>query len=199
MILFTKRSKLTLALSLALFGGAGSLSALALATEPTHEVHTLHEVMVEINDDENANITVEINGEITDLVVPKSALYNKEKLAEVLSDVPVEVREQLLADLGNIHISNKMAKVHKIDGESDMTWASKYGQRVIVVDSEDTGHDVDINQVVRRVKHHIGVDNTFVIKHDGKMGVDMVSRLIKDADYSQEELDKIQQAIDEQR
>ena len=193
---FTKRSKLTLALSLALLGGAGSLSALALATEPTHE---LHEVMVEINNEENANVTVKINGEITDVIVPKSALYDKEKLAKALSDVPVELREQLLADLDNIHISNEMVKVHKIDGESDMNWVSKYGQRVIVVGSEDTDHDIDIEQVVRKVKHHIGVDNTFVIKHDSKMGAEMVSRLIKDADYSQEELDKIQQTIDEQR
>jgi len=194
----TRLSKLTLALSLALFGGASSLSGLAMATEPDHE---FHEVMVEINGDENANIRVEINGEVTDVIVPKSALHDKEKLAEALSDVPVEVREQLLADLGNIHIGNKMVKVREFDTESGMNWVSKEGERIVIIesDSEFGDHTVDINQMVKRIKHHISDENTIVIKHDGKMNPDRVLRLIKGADFSQEDLDKIQQAIDEQR
>ncbi len=192
-------TKLPLALSLALFGAASSISVLAMATEPTHELKELKEIMVEISGDENVSITVEINGEVTNVSIPKSSLHNKEKLAEALSDVPEEVREQLLADLGNVHISDTMVKVHKIHGEGDMNWSSKDGERIVIIDSDSEDHDVDIHQMVKKMKHHVGDENTFVIKHSGKMGADMVLRLIKDADLSSDDLDKIQQAIDAKR
>jgi len=189
-------TKLPLALSLALFGAASSISALAMATEPTKE---LHEVMVEVSGDENVSITVEINGAVTDLVIPKDALHDKETLAQALSDVPEEVREQLLAELGNIHFGDKMIKVHKFDGEGDMNWVSKDGERIVIIESDSGDHDVDIKKVVRKMKHHIGDENTIFIKHSGKMNAEMVLRLIKDADLSSEDLDNIQQAIDAKR
>ncbi|MCJ8320598.1 MAG: hypothetical protein MJK12_13250 [Colwellia sp.] len=198
---FTKLSKITLALSLALFGGASSLSALAMATEPNLELHEKHVVMVEINGDENANIRVEVNGEVTDVIVPKIVLHDRVKLAEALSELPVEVREQLLSDLGNIHLGDKMIKVHKFDGQSDVNWVSEDGEHIVIIESDSVegNHTVDIKQMVKRLKHRISDKNTFVIKHDVKMKPDMLLSLIKDADFSPEELDQIQQAIDEKR
>ena len=194
-------NKTSLALAFSLLGAASSMSAIAMNTSDKDQIH---EVEVIADDSEDVKIFVSIDGEVTDVKLPKSALGDKAQLEAALIDLPVELREKLLNDLGNIHLEDKMVKIDKQGHSTNLSWNSdSENEHVIVLHTEMEGSTDDVaNKLIKEFKHVSAdgsMEKVFKIKHDGKLSAESVIRLLNHGDFSPEDLDKIQQALDAKR
>ncbi|NQZ79547.1 MAG: hypothetical protein HRT52_00890 [Colwellia sp.] len=198
-------NKTSLALALSFLGAASTMSALAMTTEPSKQIH---EITIEADDNPNANIMISIDGEVTNLTVSREALHNKELLAEELANEPGDIREKLLSALSGLHINSEQIHVkhHQVADNIDE-------QRVVIMTMDDDLHHDDsrydsrydkstMMKVVKDMsKLHIDTSksHSFEFVTDGKVAADSIVRLLSHGEYSADELDKIQQAIDEKR
>lgn len=194
-------NKTSLALALSFLGAASTMSALAMTTEPSKQIH---EITIEADDNPNANIMISIDGEVTNLTVSREALHNKELLAEELANEPGDIREKLLSALSGLHINSEQIHVkhHQVADNIDE-------QRVVIMTMDDDLHHDDsrydkstMMKVVKDMsKLHIDASksHSFEFVTDGKVAADSIVRLLSHGEYSADELDKIQQAIDEKR
>ena len=176
----------------------------ALASDTEKHVQ---EVIIEAHDDRDSssvNIFVDVDGEITNVTIPKEALGDKDKLAEALADVPDDLRDKLISDLENIN----MGKLHKDtaqvhvkhhDGDHEkLNWVSDSGaQKVIImeIDDEDGDHQQMVHKVVKGSADHKFIE----FKHDGKVGAESIIKLLSHGEYSPAELNQIQKALDAKR
>ena len=195
--------KTSLALALSLAGVISSVSALAMATDDEHSAHQIHEIEVITGDlssnSDLAKIFVNIDGDMTNVSIPKSALQYRSQLEEALADVPEELREKLLDELGNIEFDANVIKIIKSDG-SHMSWGhddTSANVFVIKMDGDDTSTDI-AQKVMKRFKHG-NVEQIIEIAHGDGLSADSIIRLLKHGKYSAEDLDKIQQILDEKR
>jgi len=197
--------KNSLAIAFSLAGVVSSVSALAMATGDGESVHKIHEIEVITSDlhssSDLAKIFVNIDGDMTDVSIPKSSLKDRAQLEEALADVPEDIREKLLDELGNIEIDANVIKIFKSDdAENGISWTSdSIGQQVFVMEMEDDEHITDIAQkVMKKFKHSSG-EKVIEIAHGNGLSAKSIIRLLKQGKYSGEDLDKIQQILDEKR
>ncbi|GAA6206536.1 hypothetical protein [Thalassotalea sp. SU-HH00458] len=167
-------NKTSLALAFSLLGAASSMSAIAMNTTDKHQIH---EVEVIADNSEEVKILVNIDGDVTDVKLPKSALSDRAQLEAALTDLPVELREKLLNDLGSIHLDDKMVKIDKQDHSSDLSWNSdSESEHVIVLHTEMEGSNENIaNKLIKEFKHVSAdgsMEKVFKIKHDGKLNAE---------------------------
>lgn len=194
-------NKTSLALSLSLFGAVSSMSALAMTTDNKHQVH---EIEITADDSDLVNVFVSIDGEVTDVKIPKSALEDQAQLADVLVDIPQDVREKLIESLSSLNHEDKMVKIEMKGGDNDVSWVSNADSEHVIVLHKDTGEHSEniVKKVVREFKHisHDGNDaKVFKFKHGGKLSADSLIRMLDRGDFTAEDLDKIQQALDKKR
>ena len=193
--------KTTLAVTLSVAGAVSSASALAMMSEDKHISTEVHQIEV-IADGSGATsdlakIFVDIDGEVTNLSIPKSSLQDKAALEAALADVPEELREKLLKDLGNIHFDENIIKIVKSEGHGNgVSWSSDSDNEhvfVIELDDGELGSDI-ANKVIKKFRHGNG-EKIIEFKHGGNLGADSIIRLLEHGKYSADELDKIQQEI----
>jgi len=194
-------NKTSLALALSLLGAASTMSVLAMTTELAQQVH---EITVEADDNPNAQVMISIGGEITNLTVSKEALHNKELLTEELAEQSDDIREKLISALDGLHLNseNIHVKHHQVTDNIDE-------QRVVIMTMDDDSHHAnsvnDKSMMMKVVKDmsalHVDTSkhHSFEFVTDGKIAADSIVRLLSHGEYSAEELDKIQQAIDSKR
>ena len=180
------------------------MSAIAMATDDgLAEKHVeIHEIKVEVNKGEDTNVFININGELTEFSMDEADLTDKDKLAAALSDVPEELREKLIASLSNIHMGEKHVIVD-IDGENfgeTLNWVSDSGgERVVVMefDHDDIDADGISHKVMKQLLHKVG-PHVMKFKH-GKITADSVIKMLSRSDFSVDELNEIQTALDAKR
>ncbi|MEW6999266.1 hypothetical protein AADZ86_16395 [Colwelliaceae bacterium BS250] len=198
-------NKTSLALSLSLLGAASIIPALASDTEKH-----VQEVIIEAHDDSNSStvhIFVDVDGDITNVTIPKDALGDKDKLAEALADVPEDVRDKLISDLENIN----MGKLHKDTAQVHVKHHGGDHQKlnsvndsgdqkliIIEIDDENGEHKQVLHKEMTIMKD--SSDHEFIeFKGDDKIGAESIIKLLSHGEYSAEELDKIQKALDAKR
>lgn len=188
---------LSLAMSVLLLGTINSPSLFAAQSE-SREQHQTVEISIESDGkNEVADIVMNIDGEIIKIQLPKSVLKNKQALADALSDVPENIRENLINTLSAAHDNTtELHRVHEQNNESDHQWMSKSGEKVIIIDIDDSDGK---KHIIKQMMHGEEGSNAFFFSDEAGMSADMIIRLIKGANFSNEDLDNIQQVIDAKR
>jgi len=219
-------NKTAIALALSLIGAASSVSALAMVTDKT-EVRERHEVNIEIDGDVNEKLSVVVNvdGDVTTLDVPVSALRNQAELESLLVDLPNKIREKIITNLshatlheGNVrvvvegdareelHWVSKDVLVSNNDGEHRIEVISGDGDRenkVIVMEFDSEGSsEGNVHKVMKRIMNPSMISSKhqkvqFI--HKGKMTADSLIRMIQHNEFTADDLNTIQQALDAKR
>jgi len=195
-------NKTAIALSLSLLGATSTLSAIAMATDDglVEKLVEIHQVKIE-KDDGEANVYVNINGAETEFTIDKADLSDTDKLSSALDNVPEALREKILSSLSGIHSVNNQTVLNLEDEHfsDDVNWISEDGENKVVVMSFDRNmdHVSDVSQQVVKGMFHSG---QHVMKFPkGKLTADRVINMLSNDDFSVDELNKIQAALDAKR
>lgn len=219
-------NKTAIALTLSIIGAASSVSALAMATDKTQ----LHKVSIEIDRDanESANVFVSVNGDVTTLDVPSSALNDPEELEKLLADLPDNIREKIIVNLSDIdlsgvnshegnfrvvvggegheklHLLSKEVTDSIIDGEHHIEVLTDGGDNKVIV-MEFDGDELTGGKM-RKVIKEMMLPSLMNLKHNnvqfiqkGKMTADSLIRMVNHSEFTADDLNKIQQALDAKR
>jgi hypothetical protein len=193
-------NKTAIAIVLSLLGAASSVSALAMATDNTKVQVIEIEVDGEVN--ENMNVFVSVDGEVTNLDLSPAMMKNPEELRELLADVPEEIREKLIANLSREFIHDGNFKII-VDGDvnQELHWLSESdneANRNIEVIVDDGSEEEVVHRVIKKVLRSSHHKNVHAIRQ-GNISADSLLDMIKQSDYNADELNKIQQALDAKR
>lgn len=193
-----KASKITAALILSLGGAISSMSAIAMATDNTELRTEVREISIEAEHGKEVKLFVHDNGEMVNVIIPHTALSDKEQLSSYLVDVPDGVKEKLLKELtslsDNVHISAN----HDSGGEV-MRWVSEGESEKVIIIERDGDESVDIEIHIVKEMMADGHHKIFKFEHGSEMGAKGIIKMLQYGDYSAEELNKIQQALDSKR
>jgi len=207
-------NKTAIAVSLSILGALSSVSALAMATDNT--LHQEVEVIVDGDTNKNVNVFVSVDGEITTADVSSLAMGDPVELRKLLSDVPDDIREKLIETLMNAHDDNGNLKIvldgdiginqklhwiseNDIEGEHSIEVIGDNDENKVIVMEFDHNLEGNVAQKVFKKminsSHH---KNVQIIRHS-KMITDSLMSMIKNSDFTAEELNLIQQALDAKR
>lgn len=191
----------SLVLALSLIGVVSCMSASAMNTIENQQIHEV-EVFADTSDE--VKISVNIDGEMTELTLPKAVLEDKAQLAAALEHLPEDLRANLIDDLSSFHHDGKMIKKLKKNHESDVSWHSDADkEHVIVIKNNEAGaankHTKKIIKEFKHISEEGDEELVFEINHQGMLNADSIIRLLKNGKFSAEELNQIQQALDAKR
>lgn len=190
---------------LPLLGALAIFSAGSLAAYSDDNV-VVKEFKIEVEADSEKGAHVIVDGDVDHAVVKlsKEDLNDPAKVEAALADLPEETREKVSKALSNIQMDGDKF-FFTIDDDSENQWISKSGEEhmiIVDVDSEESADGSVIKKVIKKMAHgahgHDG-EKVFKFKHSGKSSTDILLHLIKKGDFSAEDLDKLQQALDEKR
>ncbi|WP_448549326.1 hypothetical protein [Thalassotalea fusca] len=194
-----KRLKVNaIALLLSVAGATASLSAIAMTTEDKH-VEQRIEVVAEKGAD--VKVLIDTNGEVKEFNLPNNVFADKDQLEQALADFPVEVRENLLKHLSGFSLDANMIKI-ATDDEHIFNWsaddsAGAKSMVVVKVDKQEFDSD-DLHKVVKHIVVN-GDQKVIDLKDTSHSFADVIINLIDDSKLSQEDMDKIQAALDKKR
>lgn len=188
-------NKTALAIAFSVAGVLSSVSAIAMTSDVTE---VKHRIEVVADESENVRVFVSVNGDMTKVEVPKEALIDKDQLADALVDVPEEVKTKLIDQLANIHMDDGMIKVETfVHGDEHNTWVNKDDEHIVIVKAGDLAEGEEgVKRVIKRMKKG---DKVFEFKTGGGLVADTIIRLLGHGEFSSDDLDKIQRALDEKR
>jgi hypothetical protein len=201
-------NKTIIALTLSLLGAVSSVSALAI----TSDNNSRQEVEITVDGDKNnMSVFVSVDGEITNADVSASAMSNPEELRKLLVDVPQDIREKLIGrltsamgDNGNFRMvvdADINQELHVIsESDHDIEVIGDNGEnKVFVMKFDGDKSQIDLSQKViekmMKPSHHKNVQ----VIHQGNMSAKSLLRMIKHSDFTADELNEIQQALDTKR
>jgi len=195
-------NKTAIVASLSILGAVSSVSALAIATDNSQLQEV--EIIVDGDTNKNMNVFVSVDGEITSADVSLSAMSDPGELRKLLSDVPDDIREKLIESLMNARDDNGHFKV-VVDGDvginKELHWLSEDDNeenKVIVMELDHNLEGGIAQKVIKKIMNTSHHKNVKVIHHS-KMKTDSLMRMIKNSDFTADELNKIQQALDAKR
>jgi hypothetical protein len=219
-------NKTAIALTLSLIGAASSVSALAMATDNS-QIHKVS-IEIDRDANESANVFVSANGDVTTLDVPSSALNNPEELEKLLAELPDNIREKIIVSLSDINLGDVSqhaesfrmvvaGEAHKelhllskeltesiIDGEHHIEVMTDDGDNKVIV-MEFDGDELTGGKM-RKVIKEMMIPSLINSKHNnvqfiqkGQMTADSLIRMVKHSDFTADDLNKIQQALDAKR
>lgn len=187
-------NKTALAVSLSLIGAISSMSAIAMSKG---ELRKEQKIEISVDDSKDVQVFVSHDGDITELEVPKSLLTDKAYLDNALAALPGELREKVVSQLTGIHMDGHVVQLKS--GEVN-TWVDSGSDKVIILKSIDEENGKSIaKRIVQKFSSGDGKHKIFEFKHGNKVSADSVTRLLKNGDFTPDELDKIQQALDAKR
>ena len=192
-------NKTALAMILSVAGATASMSAIANMSDK--QVFT-HKIEVEASNDDNVNVFVNSNGDMQEFIISKDEINNKEDLMAALATLPDEIRDTVIASLSNLDSADHFIKLHKEEHSPNVfQWVDKgKSPKVFVIEKDKIYSGTSLTHKVH--KYHIVEENgdvTVKVKDGGSMHTDLITRLLKKGKFTQEELDKLQQALDEKR
>ena len=149
----------------------------------------------------NVQVFVSNDGDITELELTKDALEDKAELEAALAGLPDDNRDKVLKQLTNIKFDANMIKIHTEEGSDHHgTWVESDAEHVIVLKSSDGADASNIaKQMVKKFKHGDGHAKVIQFKHGGKLGAGHIVKLLEHGEFTADDLDKIQQALDAKR
>ncbi|WP_286235553.1 hypothetical protein [Thalassotalea sediminis] len=187
-------NKTTLAIAFSVLGALSSMSAIAMSTAEIKE----HRIEVIADGEQDVQVFVSTNGEVTELALPKATLSDTVALKDALSDLPEDLRNKVAEQLGNIHLDANIVKIHS-DSKAITSWADGDAEQVFVFEIEDETSDNNIaKKIIKKFKHD-GAHKVIEIKRNGHMGPELIMKLLKNGEFTVDDLDKIQQALDAKR
>jgi hypothetical protein len=193
-----KVTKMSAAIALSLAGAISSMSAIAMATDSTKLHQEVREISIESEQGKEVKLFVHENGEMVNVTIPHSALKDAEQISHYLADVPDGLKEKLLEELTNLS-SNEHTIASKGSRGEIMHWVTEGESENVIVIEANSDEDADIKKHI--IKEVMTGDHHKMIKfeHFGEMGVNSIINMLKHGDFSVEELNEIQQALDVKR
>ncbi|OKY24782.1 MULTISPECIES: hypothetical protein [Thalassotalea] len=187
-------NKTTLAIAFSVLGALSSMSAIAMSTSDSKE----HQIEVIADGDKDVQVFVKSNGEVADLVLSEATLNDLTALKGALSVLPEDLRDKVAEQLGNIHVDADMIKIHS-NSESISTWTDGNAEQVFVFEIEEESSGSNIaKKIVKEIKHD-GEHKVIQIKKAGHVGPDLIMKLLEKGEFTVDDLDNIQQALDAKR
>lgn len=158
-------------------------------------------IEVDADTDKGAHIMVDSNGNHSVVELPKDALNDPEQIDAALADLPEETREKVKKALSGIHMDGEGFSF-QVEEDVKKQWVSKSdNEHVIIVDIENEG-DINgevVKKIIKKIGHgEHGDKKVFEFKH-GKISAESIVHLLKKGEFSSDDLNKIQQALDEKR
>jgi len=186
------QSKKQFVLSVA-FGVLGCLASISTLAAVTEEKVFVQKVHVD-KDDAGAHIVIDINGDKFERSVSIEQLKDSDALHELLADVPEDKQGHIIKILENIGEHGKQIKI--INGEDIDV------DKVIVFETDEdieiVHDDADV-KVIKKVLRTGDDHKVIQIRKGGHGGADAILHLLSKGKFNQDQLDKIQQALDEKR
>lgn len=165
------------------------------------KVHTF-KIEVDADTDTGAHIVVDAENNHKVVELSKEALSDPDQIDAALADLPEDVRVKVKTALNGIHMDGQ-SFAFKVDGGNAMNWFSKEGDKHVVMIDIDEDHSADNGRDTKIIKKfiHGNSDKHAVIelKHGGAIPADSLIQLIKSGEFSQDDLNKLQQALDAKR
>jgi hypothetical protein len=202
-------NKTAIALTLSLLGAVSSVSALAMATDNIQ--HQEVEIKVEGDELSNMNVFVSIDDEVTSLDVSSSVMNNPEELRKLLADVPEDIREKLIERLTSLDIQGSHFKM-VVDGDINQelhilskddhnikVMSDDSEKEVIVMEFDNDTFEGELTQKIIEKMIYPSHNKNVQVIHQGSMSSDSMIRMIKHSDFTADELNEIQQALDAKR
>lgn len=183
----------------AVFGAlalTGAVGAAAVANDITDIRHKVIEIKA--FKDKNANISVRTDDDNHTLFFSKEELQDDNLVYDKLAHLDDETRDTVLQALENI----KMATDGSVEVFSDeaVILNKGKGQRFVVLGEDDSVHDIELDLVHdgvhKKVKKHVVFGSTAGVL---KGHTDAIVTMIERGEFDQEQLDKIQAAVDAKR
>jgi hypothetical protein len=174
------------------------MSAIAMATDSSELQQEVRKISIESEHGKEVKLFVHENGEMVNVTIPHSALKDAVQLNDYLVDVPDGVKEKLLKELTNLS-KNEHIIANKASSGKLMHWVSEGENENVIVIEHDSDDDVNIEKHI--IKEVMAGDHHKMIKfeHFGEMGANGIINMLKHGDFSVEELNEIQQALDVKR
>jgi hypothetical protein len=174
------------------------VGTLALTGAVTAEEEVKHKVIeIKAVKNHDVNVWVESDGSSETHVFSADQLVDSGLLEEKLSNLDEETRKTVMDALQGIHMSG--------DGEAHVSLEKVFvmnngdSQRVEFIGGEDANIDIEVigkngHKMVRKHFIHADGDNSILKGH-----TDAIAKLIERGEFSRDELDKIQAALDAKR
>lgn len=185
-----KITKLTAAILLSISGAALSVSAIAMNSDKEQ----FQEVEIDAEAGKDVKIFVNKDGQTHNLTIDHATLSDKSALRELLSDLPVDVKDKLIDNL--VDLSDGLSHENGELGSIIKFAKSAGDERVIVIKNDN---DADIEQHIIKEFDDNMQHKVIKIAHHGEAKANAVLHLLKNGKFSADELNKIQQALDEKR
>lgn len=193
--------KSTIAVLLSVIGAASSMSALALTSPVVKE----QRIEIVSDSDHEAKVFVVADGQDYNIDVRNDELGNKDALESALSELPEDIREKVVEQISKLHLDDHMIKIGDAnDQEATFSWSGESGDKsVVVIEVEQDGKsDINSNAVIKKVLKNLNSGDghkVFEFKLGGKHKSEALIKMLDKGDFTVEELDKIQTALDAKR
>lgn len=194
----------TFGILLSIAGASLSMSALALNNDALNKEHRIE---INADPDKDAHIFVISDGDKFDVTVPASDWQDKAQLEQHLAELPDDIRGKVVEQLSNINLDANVIKVGTGSDSSVFSFSGGDNEKVIVMDIEEviegalneTDHAlVHAKKVIEKLKGD-GSSAIYKFKFDGAGKANAIASMLEKGKFTQEELDKIQQALDGKR
>lgn len=187
--------KTALALSFSMIGAVSSVSALAMVSESEHKIH---EIEIIADESKDVRIFTNIDNEFNEIDITVGELADSEKLKQALSELPEHIREKVVDNLAGIHTKGKMVKVEAFADVKNFD--NIESERFFVLHSDDDTHATEgLHKVVEGLPDGDEHVKVFKFGHGAGKSADSLIHLLNKGEFSVDELDKIQQALDAKR
>lgn len=185
-----KITKLTAAIILSISGAALSVSAIAMNSDKDQ----FEEVTIDAETGKEVKIFVNKDGQTHNLTFDHATLGDESALRELLSDLPVDVKDKLINNL--VNLSDELSHENGELGSIIKFAKSTGDERVIVIKNDN---DAEIEQHIIKEFDDNMQHKVIKIAHHGEAKSQAILHLLKNGKFSTEELNEIQQALDGKR
>jgi hypothetical protein len=147
---------------------------------------------------ENVNVMVDANGNSQTVIVSHDELADSDLLEAKLADLDDETRETVLQALQGLSGSGALDSAQHMHGGKHRVMILNKGDGQLLEMGGDTNIEIEIDGDDKHVmRRHIVIGDDI---HEALTGhTDAIAKLIERGEFSQEELDKIQAAVDAKR
>lgn len=178
----------------------GSLTPMAYAESSEQK----KEIRIMSKGNENAHVSIEANGELTELSLPKDALHDPEKLKAAITDLPKETQDMVLETLTNLpHLvkHDKTAQNTTVDVENEeFKWTEDGAKHknIMIVEIDDEHGKKTTKKLIHK-STDVEQKHLFINDEDTSNHSEIIKHLIERGTFSSQELDELVKALDAKR
>ena len=194
-------SKIALALT---FAGLAGISLQAVSTPHDEDkVKTkVFKIELDVDSEKGAQIMVDEDNNTQVVEISKEAMKDPAQIDAALADLPEETREKVKATLSGIDMDGT-GFVFKVDDNNSEHWLHSVDKEQVVVidiDDENIGDGEHHSKIIKKVlAGEGGAHKVIEFSHGGHLPTQHLIRMIEAGTFTQEDLDKLQSALDAKR